>query len=325
MRSVPQAAALTSPWLRCIILAPMAAPSVSVLFTLTLMLAPCIVGAQSLEPRLYLPLPIAYNTVVLGFSRSSGDVILDGTVPITDVQATLNSTTLVYAHTFGMFGRSAQVQTVTPIVFGTASALVAGEDTSRTLRGFADPQVRLAVNLKGGPARRRAELAGVRFGTILAASLTLSLPFGEYDHDRYLNVGANRWAAKPEVAVVQTLGGGWAIETYGAVWLFGHNTGYVGGATATQDPLWLVQGHLVRLLGNRAWVALDGAAVRGGASAVDGVVKNNFQQTTRFGATWAWVVHRGHAFRGAFSTGVQTRFGGDFDVLSLGYSYTWGS
>ena len=289
-----------------------------------LALAPALANAQSLEPRLYLPLPTGINTVVLSYTHSSGSVILDGAVPVTDFRATSNAAVPAYVRTFGMFGRSAQLQAVAPLVYGTVRAVIAGQDTSRELRGPADPQLRFAVNLVGGPARRRAQLKGVRFGTIVGASLSLSLPLGDYDRDRRLNVGAHRWAAKPELGVVQPLGGPWYLETYGGVWLFGHNTAFLDTATVTQDPLWALQGHLIRVLGRRGWLAFDATLVTGGATAVDGVVQNTFQRSARFGTTGGWTLGHGHALRAAMSTGFYTQFGGDFTVLSVGYSYSWG-
>jgi hypothetical protein len=208
-----------------------------------LAVTPALAGAQSLEPRLYLPLPTGRNTVVPSYSYSSGDVVVDGTLPLTDVRSTTHGLTLAYARTFGLLGRSAQVQAVTQMVSGTARGVINGQDSIRDLRGLADPQVRLAVNLAGGPARRRAELAGVSFGTIVGASLNVVLPLGDYDHDRYVNVGANRWTLKPELGIVQPLGPGWALEGYAGVWLFGHNTAFLDTATVTQEPLWTFQGH----------------------------------------------------------------------------------
>jgi hypothetical protein len=286
---------------------------------------PALAGAQSLEPRLYVPLPTGINSVVLSYAHSSGSVVLDGAVPITDFRATTNTAVPAYVRTFGLFGRSAQLQAVTPLVFGTARAVIAGQDTSRELRGPADPQLRLAVNLAGGPARRRAQLKGVRFGTIVGASLSVSLPLGDYDTGRRLNVGAHRWAAKPELGVVQPLGGPWFVETYIGAWLFGHNTAFLDTATVTQDPLWGFQVHLIRVLGRQGWVALDGTFYSGGATAVDGVTQNTFQRSARYGATSAWSLGQGHTVRAAVSSGAYTRFGGDFRVLSGGYSYAWGA
>ena len=289
-----------------------------------LALAPALARAQSLEPRLYLPLPVGVNAVVASFAHSTGEVVVDPALPITDFRATMNTGALALVRTFGVFGRSAQIQAVFPYVTGMARAVVAGVDTSRELNGPADPMMRLSVNLLGGPARRRAQLAGVRFGTIIGASLSVTAPLGEYDHTRRLNIGANRWSLKPELGLIQPLASGWAIEVYGGVALFGDNTGYLDTSTVTQQPLWTLQGHVIRLLGRRGFVALDGTLVDGGETSLDGALQNNFQRNARFGATMAWSLGRGHTIKGSFSSGVYTRFGGDFRVFALGYQYSWG-
>ncbi len=291
---------------------------------LLLVLAPALASAQSLEPRLYLPLPTGVNAVVASFAHSTGEVVVDPSLPITDFRATMNTGAVALVRTFGLFGRSAQVQAIFPYVTGTARVLLAGVDTSRELSGPADPMFRLSVNLLGGPARRRAQLAGVQFGTILGASVSVIAPFGDYDHTRRLNIGANRWSMKPELGLIQPLAPGWALEIYGGVVLFGHNTGYLDTSTVTQEPLWMFQSHLIKLFGRKVWVALDGTLVNGGATSVDGVVQNTFQSNARYGGTVGWAVAPGHALKASFSSGVYTRFGGDFNVFALGYQFNWG-
>ncbi|HET9293560.1 MAG TPA: transporter [Gemmatimonadales bacterium] len=288
-----------------------------------LVFVPSLAGAQSLEPRLYLPLPTGWNAIVASYSYSYGGVVLDGTLPIEDVNVSTNTGTVAFARAFGLFGRSAQVQAVVPYVKGTVDGTVAGQDTARHLNGLADPQLRLALNLAGGPARRREELAGVRFGTIVGGSLVVTTPLGEYDPDRLVNISAHRFAVKPEVGVIQPMGRGWALEGYAGVWLFGDNTEYHRTSTLSQDPLWTFQAHVVHLFGRRAWLALDGTFVSGGTTSVDGVTQNTFQRNSRFGATGSWFLGGGHAVKGSFSSGVFTRVGGEFDVFAVSYQYGW--
>jgi hypothetical protein len=291
---------------------------------LLLALVPAVAGAQNLEPRLYVPLPVAQNVIVASYQYSDGDVVIDATLPISDFTATLHAGVAAFARTFGAFGRSAQVQVVVPFVTGTTQGAVSGQDTSRALRGPADPQLRLAINLLGGPARRRQELAGVRFGTIVGVSMTVTAPFGEYDAARAVNIGANRWALKPEVGVVQPLARGWALEGYAGVSLFTGNGDFLDTATVTQEPLWAFQLHLIRIIGRRGFVALDGTVVSGGQTSVDGVVQNTFQRNGRIGLTAAWPLGRGHVLKAAVAKGVFTRVGGDFSIVSFGYQYAWG-
>ena len=290
---------------------------------LCLTLAPSLAGAQSLEPRLYLPLPVGWNALVATYSHSYGDVVVDGTLPIEDVNVTTNTGIAAFARAFSLFGRSAQVQAVVPFVKGTVEGTVSGQDTVRHLKGFADPQLRLAFNLAGAPARRREQLAGVRFGTIVGGSLVVTAPLGDYDSDRLVNISAHRWSVKPELAVIEPLGSGWFLEGYSGVWLFGDNSEYAGTSIVSQDPLWTFQAHLIHLFGRTVWLALDGTFVTGGTTSVDGVPQNTFQSNSRFGATGAWALGGGHSLKASFSSGVFTRVGGEFDVFAVSYQYGW--
>lgn len=289
-----------------------------------LALATSVAAAQSLEPRLYVPLPVTTSALLGAFTYSVGDVVVDPALPISNFEATINAATLGFANVFALAGRTAQIQFVAPYVFGELRAVIAGQDTSRNIDGWADPQLRLAVNLLGGPARRRAQLAGVRFGTVLGASLAVGMPFGHYDNTKLVNIGANRFSMKPELGLVQPLGGGWAVEGYAGAWLFGENNNYLGGRTVSQDPLWTFQAHVIRLLGRRGYLALDGTLISGGQTTVDGTQQKNFQHNSRAGATAVWSPARGHSLKASYSKGFFTRFGGDFDVFSVGYQRSWG-
>lgn len=280
--------------------------------------------AQNLEPRLYFPAPTGLNVLIATYSRASGEVIVDASLPITDFRSTTNSAILAYARSFSLAGRTAQFQAIAPFVVVDARAVVAGQDTSRNITGPADPMLRLAVNLKGAPARNRREFASARFGTLLGASFSVGLPLGQYDIDRFLNIGANRWSFRPEVAVVQPVARAWAIEGYAGVSLFTNNPEFLETSTVTQAPLFAFQGHVVRLLGRRGWLALNATWYSGGETKIDGVEQGNFTTNLRLGATGVYTFPGGHGVRAAVSSGFYTRFGGDFDVVSLGYSYAWG-
>ncbi|HEX6791439.1 MAG TPA: transporter [Candidatus Krumholzibacteria bacterium] len=290
-----------------------------------LLLAPSLAFSQSLEPRLYLPLPTGRNVINLSYSHTSGDLVLDTSLPLTNSHAQLDAGTLAYVRTFGLLGRSAQVQAITTFATGEASATVAGQDTTRNLDGPTDPMVRLAVNLVGGPARRLSDLKGVTFGTMVGASLTVTMPLGSYDTGRRINLGANRWSVKPELGIIQPVGTEWAFEGYFGAWLFGDNDEYLEKSTVSQDPLWTWQAHAIRIFGRKGWLALDGTWFRGGTTSIDGVDQNTFEENARLGATAAWFVSLKHAIKASFATGVTTRYGGDFDTFSIGYQYGWGS
>src|SRR5207245_7536330 len=70
--------------------------------------------AQDLEPRAYIRVPIKANIILPGFSNSHGKVLTDPSVPLKDFKANVETFTLGYAHTFRMFGRTAQAFAVLP-------------------------------------------------------------------------------------------------------------------------------------------------------------------------------------------------------------------
>ena len=61
------------------------------------------------------------------------------------------------------------------------------------MSGFVDPRLRFSVNFYGAPALTLKEFAGYKQDLILGASLQVSVPLGQYDADRLVNIGTNRW------------------------------------------------------------------------------------------------------------------------------------
>src|SRR3954470_4217229 len=136
-------------------------------------------SAQELEARAYSPAPVGVNFLGLGYLRSTGGVAVDPSLPLDNVDAEVNTASLAYARTFGLFGRSASIGFVLPYsradVSGDVSSNLNGEVREQqravTRSGLADPRLRLAVNLFGGPALDREAFASRKPSTTLGASL----------------------------------------------------------------------------------------------------------------------------------------------------------
>jgi len=72
----------------------------------------------------------------------------------------------------------------------------------------------------------------------------------QYDPTKLINLGANRWAFKPELGLSRRWGH-WVLDAYGGVWFFTENpeffsrNAYVPGVqTQTQDPAVVLETHL---------------------------------------------------------------------------------
>jgi hypothetical protein len=194
--------------------------------------------------------------------------------------------------------------------------------TSRA--GLSDMRIRISALLRGAPAASVLEIAKAPRRTILGTSLTVAAPTGQFFPDRLINLGANRWAFKPEFAVSQPLGRKWLIDVYTGVWLFTANDSfYPGTSRRTQAPMGAFQAHVSYNVTRKAWAAFDATYYVGGTSAIQGVDNSDRQSNARLGGTLALPVGQRHSVKLAVSRGAIIRFGANFTTFSIGWQTGW--
>lgn len=277
---------------------------------------------QSLEPRAYSPSPTGANFAIAGLSHQDGSVFVDPSLPVTDVTAKLNIATLSYAHTFGLFGRSASVGLLVPYAWGSASGQVFEETREIHRSGFGDIAVRLTENLLGGPALSPKEFAAHAPETTLGISFLVEAPTGQYFPDKVVNIGANRWAFRPELGFSHPMGR-WVFEAYAGGWFFTPNDDYFGGKVRSQKPIGAFQAHVSYTFVPRLWLAADYTYYTGGETTVDGVHNLDLQKNSRVGLTLAIPVTARQSIKLAWSKGASTRIGSDFTTYTIGYQLLW--
>ena len=285
-------------------------------------LAAAPLAAQELEPRAYSPSPVGANLVLVAYGRTSGDVVFDPSVPLTDVSAAVNGATLFYGRTFGLFGRSASAAILVPYAWGDVEGNVLEERRKVHRSGLADARFRLAANLVGGPALGPREFARAKPRTTLGASLVVVAPTGQYDPAKLVNIGTNRWIFKPELGLSKPAGR-FFVDVYAGAWVFTDNPDFFGGSHREQDPLFTFQTHVSYTLRPRLWIAANGTYYTGGRTTLDGVEKADLQRNSRFGLTLAVPVKRRSGVKVAWARGLTTRIGGDFDTLAVAYQFFW--
>ena len=118
--------------------------------------------AQDMEPKAYSAAPVGMTFVVASATSSNGSVVLDPTLPITDIDADVDALVLAVGRSFDFFGDLAVVTMALPYVVAdvTGQVLEQGAATSRS--GLGDARFKLAVNLRGNPAMTAREFAGRR-------------------------------------------------------------------------------------------------------------------------------------------------------------------
>jgi len=278
--------------------------------------------AQELEPRAYRTAPVGFNFILGTYSLSSGNVLIDPTVPIEDLELDIHMAVVSYLRSLGLFGRSSSFTVSLPYGYVTGSGVLKGELITGSRAGTADLRMRVVVNLLGGPAMTAKEYAEYRQRRNVGVSLTVIAPTGQYDPTRLVNFGTNRWGFKPEIGY-SSIKGRWILDAAIGVWFFTVNSDFFGGSRREQDPIGSLQAHLSYDITKKIWVSLDANYFTGGRTTTDGSLGDDLQKNSRVGLTLSLPLRPRHSLRLAVATGAFTRIGADFDQLSVSYLYRW--
>lgn len=279
-------------------------------------------AAQELEPAAYWPLPTGLNVFTVANAYNWGDLAFEPAAPIDEGRARINATLLGFTRAFGLAGRSANVSVAVPVVAGHLDGLYLGQFAEVTRFGQGDGRAKLAVNLRGAPAMTLKEFASYRQQGILGFSLTVAFPIGQYDPDKLINIGTNRWSFKPELGISRTFDK-WIVEVMAGAWLFTDNPEFFGGRTREQAPVGEAQIHLAYRFTRTTWLGANANFYGGGRTTIGGRLSADLQRNSRIGATLSSTLDSRQSVRIAFSRGAYTTIGNDFTSVAASYNYAW--
>jgi len=120
----------------------------------------------------------------------------------------------------------------------------------------------------------------------------VSVPVGDYDRNKALNLGENRWKFILGAGYITEIAPGWNLDIVGDFTIFGKNDdvndGLGGVTTLKQKPLYELQTHLRYQLSPT--LDLRGGLFHtfGGETKVGGVNQDNRTATTKFNVGTAW-------------------------------------
>ena len=299
--------------------------SIPALFVLAV--APAILAAQDLSPRAYVITPVHSNAIILTWSFYDGSLNLNGSIPVSGATGVYHVPILSYYHGFNFFGRSANVTASLPYGVGNFSGDALGTQRSVYRSGLLDVNVRLSVNLIGGPAMPVQEMMKWKQKTLLGVSVKVLAPTGQYDAVKLVNWGIHRWAFKPELGYSH-LWHKWMFDAYGGAWFFTTNPTFFDTPVPrpqTEGPIGSFESHLSYDLGKpRFWASLDGNFWFGGTTTLNGIQNLGTRQTSsRLGGTLSVPVSSHQAIKVAYSRGTYVRFGGDYQNLQVAWQYSW--
>ena len=176
--------------------------------------------------------------------------------------------------------------------------------------------------LYGAPALSLEDFRDYKPDLIIGSSFEVTPPLGQYDSDRAVNIGTNRWSFKPEVGISKTVGP-LTLEFATGVRFYTDNNDFLDGRTLQVKPVYSIQGHLIYSITPGIWLGLDGLYYGGGRAVIDGN-KGKRLENGRVGLTLALPINAHNSIKLYGSTGVYAKTGGEYDVVGIVWQLRWG-
>ncbi len=280
--------------------------------------------AQDLEPRSLSAIPTGGNFIIASYGRSTGNILLDNSAPIKDLNSSMDNIVLAYARSFKLFNRLIKFDVIAPYSFATFNANINGNDSATSRNGFGDPLMRLSIILIGGSPLNMSEFIKTPSKKFtLGVSARVRPPLGQYYSDKLINLGTNRWSTKLAIGASYSFTKKINIELHFNTWLFSKNSDYFNGSTLEQKPLLSTQIHATYIFKPGVWLAISAGRSFMGETTLNGEQQDDSQNSSRYGAAFAYRVSKHSALKVGFTNGLSTRYGADFTTLLVAYQYIW--
>ena len=268
-------------------------------------------NAQEIEARMYSNAPIGINFITGGIAQAKSDSYRLTTEAV-------NITRII-----DVFGQSGRISLLLPYAQLTGTGTLGSQNMNASAEGLSDPVVKISANLYGAPALSLDEFKTYQQDLIIGASLAASIPWGKYNSDQMLNVGANRSVIQPGIGASQAVGP-WRLELAGMATIYTSNTNFMGGNTLSQNPMYSTETHVIYYFENQAWISADATYYMGGQSYVNGLAINGSQENWRFGSTLSYPINRNNSVRLTGSKGVYSTTNNSYEALGISWQYRWG-
>ncbi|MHC4566544.1 MAG: transporter [Planctomycetota bacterium] len=288
------------------------------------------------------------GTEVVSFQALDVDIEASGTqqfgpgqyiYPNADVDADLYIVNWV--HFFTVFNRPSSLNLALPggnvdVDFNTnlmppqflPPGVNAGDSFSQSSSGFADPTAQWVINLFGTPPlRSNVDLLNYEPTWTLDVATMLAFPIGEYDEDKLVNLGQNRWLGRVGLPLkyhfgVFTPGYRKSLEIIPSVWLFDDNDDFLG-KRLENDPMWQLEAHLTSDFTPNFYGSLDALYRNGFQSEIDGVEAGDDLDVGSLGFTLNYQVSDNFAIRAGYSSDVFGDSDLDTSMLRIQFVFGW--
>jgi len=203
-----------------------------------------------------------------------------------------------------------------------------GASLHQSTSGYADPSVQLDMNLFGTPPLRSSvDLANYEPNFTLDAAVMLAFPLGQYDSDKIVNMGLNRWYGRLALPMkyhfgVFSPGRMISFELTPSMWLFGENDDFMG-QTLKNDSLWQLESHLTMDFTRTFYGSLDLLYRSGFQSEINGVDVGEKLDIGDIGFTLNYQATDNLNLRASYSSNVFGDSDLNTSIIRLQLVYGW--
>jgi hypothetical protein len=317
---------------RCLCIPALLAMVIALLFNVTAF-------AQDDGPRAYWNARagtqvVSFQYLPIGISTSGSQAFAPGQYiyPNAEIDAKIFLGT--WAHHTNLFNRPSTL--AVNIVGGSVGVQVnssanpdpSGATFSQSSAGFSDPNMQLAVNIFGTPKLiSTVDLLNYEPTVSLDVAVMLAFPLGQYQSDKLVNIGLNRWYGRVALPFkwhfgVFSAGYMSSFELIPAVWLFAENDDFLG-QKLENDPLWSLEAHLTHDFSRSFFGSLDMLVQNGFESKIDGTGVGEKLELGNLGFALNYTVTDNVTTRVGFSSNVFGDENIETSVVRLQFVYSW--
>lgn len=280
--------------------------------------------AQFTDAHNYDNTPVGFNQIGLSYAYAHANASVDNSLVIAGAKLNLFQGTISYTRYFGLDNHLTWISTGIP--FAGLSGEVTGTSIRGSLAGAGDSSYQIGILLRGGSPLSASQFHDYKPATILGVSLSMTAPTGLYNPNKILNLGADRWTFKPELALSHPFGPQqkWQVDTYANSYFYKHNTAYHGREILRQEPLPGFEGHVSYSLNDRIWVSVDTRYSFRGSTLVNGVDQANPQRNFVLGSEINVNLSTRHSLLFEVAKAPVHQNGPALVGFAVKYDYTWG-
>ena len=268
-------------------------------------------SAQEIEARAYSNAPIGINFVTGGIAQAKSG------------SYTLTTEAVNLTRIIDVFGQSGRISLLVPYAQLSGTGSLGPQNVNASAEGLSDPVVKISANLYGAPALSLEEFNNYKQDLIIGTSIAASIPWGKYNSEQMLNVGANRSLIQPAIGASQAVGP-WRLELAGMATIYTSNTSFLGSNTLSQNPIYSSEAHAIYYFQNTAYISADATYFMGGQKYVNGTAISGSQENWRFGSTFSYPINKHNSIRLTGSKGVYSNTNTDYTALGISWQYRWG-